>query len=298
LNQSSKLAVMMTILGKNLLGLIVVSIPLVCSGLSNVWTQGAHGLLVGMSLFFVLVIFLLILTDVIRRISGGLRLLYVYLFLYLGMHLATPYTTYDRYLVSLLPFLLLFFVSEFSRLIQGVRNQLKSRQGLSERLSGAVTGVAALALIGVVLFGYLKGIQLQTRSIERLSGRAQEEDQLARWIVSNTDVSDTLVCYRDPVYFLRTGRKSARSVPTALIDGALFQSRQPTVEEELQLIRSIIKENHGRYLIVSLDDLDHIPEIYRESFKELTSQDPARFIRVFESASGRSTIYRIESNVG
>src|SRR4029453_13149958 len=179
-------------------------------------------------------------TDVIRRISSGLRLLYVYLFLYLGMHLATPYTTYDRYLVSLLPFLLLFFVSELSRLFQGVRNQLKSRQGLTERLSGAVAGVAALALIGVVLFGYLKGIQLQTRSIERLAGRAQEEDQLARWIVSNTDVSDTLVCYRDPVYFLRTGRQSARSVPTALIDGALFQSRQPTVEEELQLIRSII----------------------------------------------------------
>lgn len=298
LNGASKPAVLLTIFGKNLLGLIVVSIPLVCSGLSNVWTRDSHGFVVVMSLFFVLVVFMLVVTNVIRRISSQLRLLYVYLLIYLAIHLATPYTTYDRYLVPVLPFLLLFLVSELTRLFSSVRDQLISSRLLGDRLSGAVAALAALATAGVLLFGYVKGIQLQTSSSAKFSAPAQEEQQLAKWIVSNTDSTDTLICYRDPIYFLRTGRKAARSVPTALIDGALFQARQPTVEEVLQRVRSIIHENHGRYLIVSLDDFDHLPVIYRDSFKELTSGDPATFIPVFESTSGRSTIYRIESSDG
>jgi len=197
-----------------------------------------------------------------------------------------------------LPFLLLFLVSELSRLFSGVRKQLTSRQDLTDRLSVAVTGLAALATAGVLLFGYLKGIQLQTISSAKFSVPAKEEEQLAKWIISNTELTDTLICYRDPVYFLRTGRKAARSVRTALIDGALFQVRPQTVDEVLQRVSSIIRENHGRYLIVSLDDFDHLPGIYRDSFKELTSGDPATFIPVFESTSGRSTIYRIESSDG
>ena len=192
----------------------------------------------------------------------------------------------------------MFLVSELTRLFSGVRDQLTSSRRLGDRLSGAVAALAALATAGVLLFGYLKGVQLQTSSPTKFSAPAQEEEQIAKWIVSNTDLTDTLICYRDPVYFLRTGRKAARSVQTVLIDGALFQTRQPTVEEVLQRVSSIIRENHGRYLIVSLDDLDHLPVIYRDSFKELTSSDPATFIPVFESTSGRSTIYRIQSSDG
>ena len=295
LNEASKLTVVMTILGKNLLGLIVVSIPLICSGgLSDISRGASHGVFVVMSLFVVLVMFMLIVSNIIRRISTRLQLLYLYLFFYLAIHLVTPYTTYDRYLIPLLPFLLLFFVSELSRLFSGVRNQLRSRQGFTNQLSGAVVGVATLAIVGVVLFGYLRGIQLQVSLIDRQAG---EEEQIVRWMVSNTEVSDTIISFRDPVYFLRTGRKAARSVPTALIDGALFQSRQPTVEEELPAMRSIIKENHGRYLVVSLDYLDRLPSSFRDSFNEMISRDPASFIPVFESDSGRSTIYRIESSI-
>jgi len=298
LNSASELSVLLTIVGKNFLGLTLVSIPLVCSGINNLWKQGSHGVIVMMCLFFVIVIFMLIVTNIIRRISEGLRLLYLYLIFYLALHLATPYTTYDRYLIPLLPFLLVFLIAELSRLFAGVRSQLKSRNGLGDLVGGPIVGLAALATICVMSFAYLKGIQLQMGSSARTSAAAQEETQLTQWIISNTELSDTLICYRDPVYYLRTGRKAARSVPTALIDGALFQHQPPTVEEEKMLIRSIISENNGRYLIVSLEDFDHLPESYRSAFTELTSQEPARFIPVFESASGRSTIYRIESSAG
>jgi 4-amino-4-deoxy-L-arabinose transferase-like glycosyltransferase len=298
LNNASKPEVLLTIAGKNALGLILVSIPLVCSGLNNVWMPGSQGAPVVVSLFFVLVIFMLIVTNVVRRLSSGLRLLYFYLFFYLALHLPTPYTTYDRYLVPLLPFLLLFLVTELSRLTSTVRGELKRRRGLGDGLGSGVVGLAIFATVGVIAYGYVAGIRLQIASSSRLSGKAAEEEQVTEWIMSHTDSSDVLICYRDPVYYLHTGRKATRSVPTTIIDGALFQVRQPTVGEELPLLRSIIRENRGRYLIVALDDLDHLPPIYRDYFNELTHQDPAMFVPAFESASGRSTVYRIENSGG
>ena len=294
LNGSTRSEVLLTVAGKNVLGLILVSIPLVCSGLNNVWMPGSQGATVLISLFFALVIFMLVATNVVRRISAGVRLLYFYLFFYLALHLPTPYTTYDRYLVPLLPFLLLFLVTELSRLITTAQKELKQRRDFWESLSSALVAIVVCATVCVIAYGYFAGVRNQLASASRLSGKAAEDEQIAGWIKSNTEPSDVLICYRDPVLNLYTGRKSTRSLPTTIIDGALFQSRQPTVAEELDLMRSIIRENRGRYLVVAQDDQDHLPRIYRDYFAELTQQDPRMFVPVFESSSGRSVIYRIE----
>ena len=298
LNNATQSEVWLTIAGKNVLGLILVSIPLVCSGLNNIWTPGSQGVAVMISLFFVLVIFMLIAANVVRRLSAGLRLLYFYLFFYLALHLPTPYTTYDRYLVPLLPFLLLFLVTELSRLLSTARKELKERRGLWEGLSSGFVGFAVLATVGVICFGYLTGIRQRMTPSAKLSGQATENEQIARWIMSNTNPSDVLISYRDPIYYLHTGRKATRSVPTTIIDGALFQERQPTVAEELDLMRSIIRENNGRYMVIAQDDLDHLPAMYRDYFTELIQQNPGMFVPVFESNSGRGVIYRIENSGG
>jgi hypothetical protein len=294
LNNASRPEMFLAIAGKNVLGLILVSIPLVCSGLNNIWTPDSHGALVLVSLFFMLVVFMLIAVGVVRLLSGGARLLYFYLFFYLALHLPTPYTTYDRYLTPLLPFLLLFLITELSRLLVSVRNEVKLGRGFWSKLGSASVGVAILGTMGVICCGYVAGVGRQLHRSEKLAGTAAEDRQVTGWISSHTESSDVLICYRDPVYYLYSGRKATRSI-TSIIDGALFQNRQPTTGEEIELLRSIIRENRGSYLIVDLDDLDHLPASYRDCFRELTEQDPGMFVPVFRSASGRSTIFRIES---
>src|SRR5215813_2657117 len=160
-NNSSEPAVWFAVLGKNLLGLVLVSIPLVCSGLNNIWKPGAQGAVVMVSVFFVLVIFMLIATNVGRRAFAGGRLLYLYLLFYLALHIATPYTTYDRYLAPILPFLLLFLVTELARLITTVVHELRLKRGFGERFSSAAVALAVFATVIVIVYGYAVGFRSQ-----------------------------------------------------------------------------------------------------------------------------------------
>jgi len=70
-----------------------------------------------------------------------------------------------------------------------------------------------------------------------------------------------------------------------------------TWEAHKMSILTIIKESKARYLVSTSSDFDneYQPEQQRNSLKVLVEQHPRNFLLVFESTSGSSTIYRIET---
>jgi hypothetical protein len=128
---------------------------------------------------------------------------------------------------------------------------------------------------------------LSTASMSKISRPAAADDELIEWIKTNTNSSDVLVCYCDPLYFLYTGRKATRSL--AMRAGVTWQAHQES-------IFSIISESNARYLISTSKDFEneYQPEQQRESMKTLIEQHPETFVVAFQSADSRSTIYKIQ----
>jgi hypothetical protein len=258
--------------------LILISIPVVCLSLPYEWV-----------LFFSFTI-LFFAAGFLRVISKGVRLLPVYVICYVALHLLwLPYVAYDRFLIPLLPFLLLFIVSELMALVSLVGKELTPGGGILKRLSAAFIALAMLVSVGVVIYNYGSNLRSALRSsyLSKAPGTPTETRQTIEWIDKHTDPSDTLVCYYDPLYFLHTGRRATRSF--AMMAGVTWQGHQ-------ELIFNIIDENQARYLVCTSSDFEneYQPDLRRESFRLLLTRHSERFVPVFESADERSIIYRID----
>ncbi|HET9530186.1 MAG TPA: hypothetical protein VFQ92_07540, partial [Blastocatellia bacterium] len=134
-------------------------------------------------------------------------------------------------------------------------------------------------------------------SLEKSARRASEDAQAIAWINNNTELSDNVVCYRDPLYFLHTGRKATRSFP--MREGISWQEDQKAIDVLSGLIFRIINEENGRYLVTTGSDfeLEGQPELKRKVFKTILEQHPEIFVPVFEPADGGCAIYRISDGV-
>ena len=278
-NGSSFVVTFLGMLGRNAFMLLLISIPVVCLGIPYEWI-----LYFGFALLFFV-------SGFYRQISKGIRLLYVYLICYLGLHLLwLPYVSYDRFLIPLLPFLLLILVSEFTSLTSLLRKQFAPDKDWGNRVSAAFIGIALMVAVGVTLYSYGSDLysSLASTSWKRISRPVQRDGEAIEWINTHTNPEDVLVCYCDPLYFLHTGHKATRSMP---------MRAGLTWEAHRMLIFDIINESNSRYLISTSNDFDneYQPEQQRESFKSLIDQHPEKFVLVFESTDRRSTIYRINS---
>ena len=278
-NGTSLLMTFLSMLGRNAFMLILISIPVVCLGIPYEWI---------LYFGFVLLFFV---SGFYRQVSKGIRLLYIYLICYLGLHLLwLPYVSYDRFLIPLLPFLLLILVSEFTALTSLLRKQIAPDKDLGNRLSSIFIGIALLIAVGVTLYSYGSDLysSLEFGSSKKVNQPAQRDAEAIDWINTHTDPTDVLVCYYDPLYFLYTGRKTTRSMPMRA--GITWEAHKMS-------ILTIIKESKARYLVSTSSDFDneYQPEQQRNSLKVLVEQHPRNFLLVFESTSGSSTIYRIET---
>src|SRR6185369_8257646 len=105
------------VVGTNLLLLIIGAIPLACLGLRYDLPQV---ILVS----FVLITVILIATGFMRQCFRRVRLLCIYLSLYLGILVLHPGIAYDRYIMPIVPFLLVFLVSELAAPVSVIRREL------------------------------------------------------------------------------------------------------------------------------------------------------------------------------
>src|SRR6185436_5101888 len=229
----------------------------------------------------------------------GLPLLGIYVLSSLGLYLCwLPNMAYDRFLMPLLPFLLIFLITEFYRLTALARKELIVRGSPIRKLSAAFVGFLLLASASIMLYTYGSGIFWSFGSLKNGAGRATADNQAISWINAHTDPSDTLICYRDPMYFLYTGHKAARSFPFK--EGVSWQEDEPSVEALSKLIFRMMDEANGRYVILTSSDfeLEDQPDQHRKTFKKLIKRHPEKFVPVFESEDGQSEIYRIENNAG
>jgi Dolichyl-phosphate-mannose-protein mannosyltransferase len=287
LNDSSSLMVRLKILESNALGLILVWLPLEALGLRS-------GVPIALLAPFVLLIFVAFVSGFVREARKGIRLLPIYLVFYLGLHLVFPVHSYERYLWSVMPFLLWLLVSEVSALISAVRAGFDSKGDAAKRVSAFFLAVVLAGLAGFAVYNNVSGIVLSSRLL-RQAGNAEDEKAI-EWIKSNTDPSDVLVCFGDQKYYLYTDRKAVRSVPVLFLDATVYQARDPDPDELVRVFLNIVRENHGNYFVLSPGDFQQQAPAYGKSVEAFVEKNPEQFVLVFES--GSTKIYRIENNRG
>lgn len=275
-NHTSAVVTVLGIVGRNAFMLAIASIPVVCLGIGYE------------ALVYLGFTFLFFAAGFWRHWSRGVRLLHVYVVCYLVLHFFwLPFVSYDRFLIPLLPFLLLFLIVEFEASAALVRRELSSGDTL-KRVSAAFIGLALVLLAGIMAHNYSFDVYNSVRigSFRKPSGPPADDREAIEWIKDNTDVSDVLLCYRDPMYFLYTGRKATRFFPMKA--GITWRPNQ-------HLVFDIVTQSRARYLIITASDFetDYEPELERQSFRSLIDQHTEIFTPAFEAENGRSIIYRV-----
>lgn len=296
-NHTSRAFALFSVVGKNALRLIPVSIPVVCLGMKYEWpaSVGETWLLpiVGLILF----VFVLTVVAFARTFRGslkGIRLLPIYVSVYLIFHLAWPYYGHDRFLIPLLPFLLAFLIGELERLRRMVAKEISERADIGRMMSAGLIGLVLLSIASVGAYNYGLGLKrslVQTKRDAAL--RTSEDLEAIRWINANANPSDVLVCARDPMYYLYTGRQA--TMTSSLTEGGKMDHDAIDAEERSSEIMRIVHENGARYLILTSSELDPGPvDPYHIAFATLPEEYPGVFVPVFRSSIGKGVIYRID----
>jgi len=293
---SSTLGVFLNMAVENFVGGVLISVPLITSGLSYKSFANLSGYILGGEICAASLSLVLMSMGFIRRFAERVRLLHVYVMTCLGLYLFwLPDVSYDRFLMPMLPFLLVFLVSEFCHLASMARKGWASGAAVP-RMSGALIAVVLIVVAGVGVYGYSSGAYSLLRSLPESAARASEDALAFDWIKEHTDPSETLVCYRDPKYFLYTGHKAVRPFP--MTEGFSWEEDQASMDKLAQAVFRIIDEAGARYVVVTSTDfeLEDRPDQHRRTFDKLIEQHPEMFVLVFESADVRTRIYRIEKS--
>jgi hypothetical protein len=240
---------------------------------------------------------LFILAGFIRQFRSRLRLLHIYIVLYIAMNAIVPFPSYDRYFIPLLPFILMFAVAEAERLVIIIRNESRKNGPLIKKVSAAIIGLALLISAGAVLYNHCSEIygRVNGASLQKKAEPAPEDVEAIAWINEHTTPSDVLVCYHDPVYFLYTGRKIARSLP--MREWIEWQEGKVPLEAIEDLFLRVVHEDNGRYLVVTSTDygIEDQTGQYQAIRDGIIRRHPETFIPVFYSGDGLSKIFRVEN---
>lgn len=275
-----------TMAAKNILA-VTAAIPLVCLGIRMNWYQGLSDAELVLAVVLGLSVLTLIIAGFVRTHTRGNGLLHYYCVAYVGLHLFWPYGIFDRFLVPLLPFLLLF-------LVRGGRlawTEILRLRGTGPRLAPATLAIISCFTLpaAVVVAGYRSSYGLYkdlAQSKARYAETARENKEVLAWLRANTNPRDTLGCYRDPLYYLHSGRTAVR-FPTPSAAGF------PQADADRMM--RFVDENNVRAVICTPADfeLESEPVIRRDHFGRLLEERPDDFEPVFTTRSGASRVYRV-----
>jgi hypothetical protein len=293
---SSRLTVLLNMAVENFVGGVLISVPLVTTGLS--YTAFAHlsGSPLAAALCVAFMSLILIVVGFGRALGKRIRLLHIYLVMSLGMYVFwIPNVSYDRFLMPMMPFFLLFLVRELGVLGSLAWRGMRSPES-GKRIGGAIVALVSIIVAALVVFGYTSGIYSSVVSLQTSAARAADDTQAISWIKENSEPTDVLVCYRDPKFFLYTGRKAVRSFP--MTEGYSWEEDQASMDRLAKVVFRIIAEAGAQYVVVTATDfeLEQGPEQHRQTFDKIIAQHPRNFDLVFQSADGRNRIYRTEVN--
>ena len=276
----------------NAIGLILVTIPLLCLGL-NYGSQNPSGFVFGIGVLLFIMTLMLTVVGFFRFRKTGFRLLHAYVAVYLLIHVFWPYAAYDRFLTPLLPWFLFFLVIETNYLFNYARRQFASGT-TGVKIGAALIGATLILLIGLISYNVVSGIRMLHDSA-KAKVRYAEDQRAIEWLNSNASTSDVVICYRDPTYYLYTGLKTIRSISAR--EGGLTQDSADSLDEQARIIFRIIKESNARYFVSTATDYEQEDqaEPRREAINKLIEQNPEHFVAVFESATGGSRIYQVRN---
>lgn len=292
---ASAVAALFNIVGRNAVMSVLVTTPLIVLGIPYDWPkyvpQDLHIIVIALLLFSLV----FILKGFFRLRAGSFRLLHWYVMVYAALHLLWPYRVHDRFLMPIVPFLLLFGITECKALAALVNKELASAV-IMRKVIAAFVGLLLIGVSATGCYGYASGLYLHFYAPgNNYSARAAEDTEAIQWIKENADPSDVLICYRDTNYYLHTGCKAAWALP--LRHAAQVSSTSEATQEQISQILRIITENDARYLILTAGDLEskHQTSLYKEAYKKLVEERPHAFVPVLRSADGRGLIYRIQN---
>lgn len=285
-NSTSTLVVLSELLARNLFMFTVISPMVLVLGIDYIWAQ-----------YFGFVS-LFVLAGFIRQMKSDLGVLHIYIICYIIMAAFVPFPSYDRYLMSLLPFVLLFLIAETGRLTVLIRDELSRNARAIRKASAILIGLALLISIGAVLYNYSSEIYRRVGEApsQKIAGPAVADVEAIEWINAHTNSSDVLICYHDAVYFLYTGRKTDRSLP--MREWFYWQEEQNSMEMVEGLIFQIVEQSKGRYLVLTSTDyeLEDKTGKYRKILDTIIARHPDKFTAVFNSGDDHSRIFRVNDS--
>ncbi|MBI1747447.1 MAG: glycosyltransferase family 39 protein [Acidobacteria bacterium] len=234
----------------------------------------------------------LITLGYIRRWFAGARLPEIYIAFYVGMLALWPYTSYDRFLAPLLPFLLLYLISQIKRFLPA---RLSVGSWPTPRAMAALLISVLLIVLGCpVVYWHIRGASNALIGRQVYRDLEQIERPVVDWIRRNTKPTDVILSYRDPVMYLWTARQATRSI---LMPGrAFYAGAPPFTGPEIRVIFDLIRDSQAGYLVVTDNDFDleFYPERMRKGIDKLIGENPWTFEAVYRTPTPFARIYRIQ----
>jgi hypothetical protein len=196
----------------------------------------------------------------------------IYLFFYLAITLMWPFPPGTRYIVPVLPLILLAVWEGF----QSVRPSARM-----VRVTATIAGVIVVA--SSVTGGYVRLTKAHVKpSIHRYE-----------WIRSNTAPGDVIACVLDPNCYLYTGRKAVSILANA--DAASFYDSREKPRVRPEKPAEMIRASNAAY--VMLESVPHMKtevDFAREELRKLQLDSPGQLEEVWHDESEGATIYRVK----
>jgi hypothetical protein len=254
------------------------------------WHKGLNGTQLFLAILLGLSLLILLFAGFWRTSRPGFGMLHSYVFVYLALHLAWPYSLFDRFLIPLLPFIVFFIVSEGNHLMSRAKIGFRARSSLRQAALIVFLCLALPAMLLVVIYRSTYGLYGHLLETEKAyAAIARQDREIIDWLKSHSSPTDVISCYRDPIYYLQTDRGAIR-LPSP------SETESPGAAAE-RLLR-FVDMNRVRFLVRTDSDfsLESQPAACRLRFKELIECHPVEFVPVYFTSDCQGMIYRTNIN--
>jgi len=194
----------------------------------------------------------------------------IYLLLYFAITLMWLWPPVSRFIVPVLPLILLAMWEGFQSFRPSAR---------MVRVTATVAGV--IVIVSAVAGGYVRLTKVHVKpSLHRYE-----------WIRSNTAPGDVVACVLDPNCYLYTGRKA---VSIAIGDVAPFYGGEGKSQIRPEKLAEMIRTSNAAYVMVeSVPSNKDLADRAREAVGKLQQDSPGQLEEVWHDDSEEATIYRV-----
>ena len=276
--------------GKNVFGLLV-NMPMLCLGVGTHWYSGLGNIELFFATILGLVVWILLIGGFFRTLPLANGYLHAYFLTYICLHIIWPYGLYDRFLIPLLPIILLFIIAQITHMWHMLKQEMHARIVFARPALFVFAFVALPSMALLAVYGSARGLYEQMiTSKKQYALKARQDKELAGWIRLHSNKSDIIACYRDPIYYLYSDRRAIR-LPAPL----QTESFERTAD---QLFR-FVDETKIKYLVQTSSDyeLEANADQKRGLLEALLKFYPRWFIPVFSAQSGTGMIYEIQKSL-